>query len=184
MRGATTIVTPLTDTAKFQSTHPMRGATKIMVKGCKYDEFQSTHPMRGATDGLISAFEFLGISIHAPHAGCDNTESRNRCTRKHFNPRTPCGVRQHLLGRQLRPGIISIHAPHAGCDYRKKHIYFYFEISIHAPHAGCDSTCSSTAWTRIYFNPRTPCGVRQRAMPSLRSPMIFQSTHPMRGATM
>ena len=162
MRGATTIVTPLTDTAKFQSTHPMRGATKIMVKGCKYDEFQSTHPMRGATDGLISAFEFLGISIHAPHAGCDNTESRNRCTRKHFNPRTPCGVRlyqlpllpsyddfnprtpcgvrQHLLGRQLRPGIISIHAPHAGCDVLESAL-------------------------RITFS-------------------LFQSTHPMRGATM
>ena len=34
-------------------------------------------------------------------------------------------------------------------------------ISIHAPLAGCDcATCSFSAQA-LYFNPRTPCGVRQ-----------------------
>ncbi len=34
-----------------------------------------------------------------------------------------------------------------------------------------------------YFNPRTPCGVRQNtARPALKE-MLFQSTHPLRGAT-
>ena len=33
------------------------------------------------------------------------------------------------------------------------------------------------------FNPRTPCGVRRSIMLIFRRWMIFQSTHPMRGAT-
>ena len=57
---------------------------------------------------------------------------------------------------------ISIHAPHAGCDVtcmakRRK----MSRISIHAPHAGCDDLLPRGEIDRI----------------------LFQSTHPMRGAT-
>ena len=34
-----------------------------------------------------------------------------------------------------------------------------------------------------YFNPRTPCGVRQAKVREQEFEIIFQSTHPMRGAT-
>ena len=62
------------------------------------------------------------------------------CSRAHFNPRTPCGV---------RPGYGT--APYSGCQY---------------------------------FNPRTPRGVR-RQFPNgtLPTAASFQSTHPLRGAT-
>ena len=56
---------------------------------------------------------------------------------------------------------ISIHAPHAGCDRRRQRGGHGAHISIHAPHAGCD--CLS---------------LRFRS-----DQLIFQSTHPMRGAT-
>ena len=36
---------------------------------------------------------------------------------------------------------------------------------------------------RRHFNPRTPCGVRQHIQMSPSSRTIFQSTHPLRGAT-
>ena len=60
---------------------------------------------------------------------------------------------------------------------------FWFCISIHAPHAGCDIEAIGIVQDRLDFNPRTPCGVRPHG--DLRKPQryIFQSTHPMRGAT-
>ena len=56
-------------------------------------------------------------------------------------------------------------------------------ISIHAPHAGCDIREDFDAVQVHNFNPRTPCGVRQILGHSKPSTTIFQSTHPMRGAT-
>ena len=56
------------------------------------------------------------ISIHAPHAGCDFSGDISECGPRHFNPRTPCGVRlARMFGNAPLPPI-SIHAPHAGCD--------------------------------------------------------------------
>ena len=57
--------------------------------------------------------------------------------------------------------LISIHAPHAGCDYSIEDAGEKLTISIHAPHAGCDAWCSDT----------------------IEKAKLFQSTHPMRGAT-
>ena len=103
---------------------------------------------------------------------------------------------------------ISIHAPHAGCDHvRVVRVVARELISIHAPHAGCDDYAKRRSRQRSHFNPRTPCGVRPRLSMLLRSfrqnfnPRTpcgvrlfsrgqypaherFQSTHPMRGATL
>ena len=57
-------------------------------------------------------------------------------------------------------------------------------ISIHAPHAGCDKAKIAFYEDLIDFNPRTPCGVRLEIDPSKRTSDKFQSTHPMRGATL
>ena len=65
--------------------------------------------------------------------------------------------------RLLAPVAISIHAPHAGCDIlNPDHADIRVDISIHAPHAGCDDSPSASASV----------------------PVAFQSTHPMRGATL
>ena len=78
-------------------------------------------------------------------------------------------------------------------------------ISIHAPLAGCDALNRLLRWILFYFNPRTPCGVRPRCFRecvaelkiSIHAPLagcdrsaifvrtlgLFQSTHPLRGAT-
>ena len=57
-------------------------------------------------------------------------------------------------------------------------------ISIHAPLAGCDSKRFNSSSVHLYFNPRTPCGVRPVNFPSLKFSFRFQSTHPLRGATL
>ena len=101
-----------------------------------------------------------------------------------FNPRTPCGVRLliNLLVRSISifqsthplrgatlcsarladQQSISIHAPLAGCDIDPAFMMTLIPISIHAPLAGCDPPISRMPIVRSNFNPRTPCGVRQR----------------------
>ena len=57
-------------------------------------------------------------------------------------------------------------------------------ISIHAPHAGSDRS-TRRAWPCcIDFNPRSPCGERLSEAIASAVSCIFQSTLPMRGATM
>ena len=124
-----------------------------------------------------------------------------------FNPRTPCGVR--LLASSLVIVLfkISIHAPLAGCDDPGVFgVCAAVAISIHAPLAGCDRLIIRPGrYHHLYFNPRTPCGVRPIAAPRMASSAHFnprtpcgvrlaqvlvigdmcefQSTHPLRGAT-
>ncbi len=102
------------------------------------------------------------ISIHAPHAGSDTS----------------------LLMRLDTEDWISIHAPHAGSDVRVVKGKPVFYISIHAPHAGSDRRGERRSACRSDFNPRSPCGERQ--VPTCRKPFCsrFQSTLPMRGATL
>ena len=124
-------------------------------------EFQSTHPVRGATPRRCCNRQCVRISIHAPRAGCDSVRTRcSRCRR------------------------ISIHAPRAGCDDEFDFLQFEARhISIHAPRAGCDNTAKAGVHFEADFNPRTPCGVRRRDFCTMVEKTPFQSTHPVRGAT-
>ena len=123
--------------------------------------FQSTHPLRGATGHSSLVFHAADISIHAPLAGCDIAKLT-----------------------QTQYIDISIHAPLAGCDAAKSGWRHLTEISIHAPLAGCDRLTAGRQWDSHNFNPRTPCGVRQKLPTLLNLSPLFQSTHPLRGATM
>ncbi len=56
--------------------------------------FQSTHPSRGVTLLHQIVDTPHAISIHAPLAGCDDNSRTAHCLPpRHFNPRTPRGVR-------------------------------------------------------------------------------------------
>ena len=119
-------------------------------------------PLAGCDDFLKNVFTGNWISIHAPLAGCDVTMPLTVPKHLHFNPRTPCGVRRHCRPRALCGRRISIHAPLAGCDAALRDKASEFFISIHAPLAGCDD--------RVYSY--------------IRQENEFQSTHPLRGATL
>ena len=77
--------------------------------------FQSTHPVRGATCRSLKTPSRRPISIHAPRAGCDNSQRWASAAT-----------------------VISIHAPRAGCDLLGLDGRGRDRISIHAPRAGCD----------------------------------------------
>ena len=57
-------------------------------------------------------------------------------------------------------------------------------ISIHAPHAGSDFRGSRYWQCHDYFNPRSPCGERLDWIRKSMTTRLFQSTLPMRGATL
>ena len=167
---------------QFQSTHPMRGATMFSCPSI-FDTYFNPRTPCGVRPLPAPYLDHpLDISIHAPHAGCDDPNRGSRWFDRNFNPRTPCGVRRKfiLFGTSLnkfqsthpmrgatpvpfiRPVIpcISIHAPHAGCDPDAVKAIEWANISIHAPHAGCDHCPEWLRSCASYFNPRTPCGVR------------------------
>ncbi len=69
-RGATSCSLACAWASRFQSTPPTQGSDR---RGCC--EFRPTHrfnprpPRRGATFWPANVYPFLGVSIHAPHAG-------------------------------------------------------------------------------------------------------------------
>ena len=123
------------------------------------------------------------ISIHAPLAGCDFVMILTEAALADFNPRTPCGVR-HAMERERCGGqaFQSTH-PLRGATARTQIERSGTHISIHAPLAGCDVCPAAERTTAENFNPRTPCGVRLPCRLKLHAVKLFQSTHPLRGAT-
>ena len=150
--------------------------------GSNLEAFQSTHPVRGATEKITELTGITDISIHAPRAGCDNEHGipvrdvvisihapRAGCDRspaaysskiRHFNPRTPCGVRPVYGWVDADKVSISIHAPRAGCDHRGGCPYLsHRDFNPRTP-CGVRLCIAYLAQNCTHFNPRTPCGVR------------------------
>ena len=73
--------------------------------------------------------------------------------------------------------------PLRGATGKNYQSFYWCTISIHAPLAGCDWPLVSGFSCGGYFNPRTPCGVRPVDSAFISRIAIFQSTHPLRGAT-
>ena len=63
-------------------------------------------------------------------------------------------------------------------------ILIFRVISIHAPLAGSDSIVTSGPFWGADFNPRSPCGERLEGANGPLHLQIFQSTLPLRGATL
>ena len=102
----------------------------------------------------------FNISIHAPRAGSDPFSR----------------LKAHACK-------ISIHAPRAGSDYARAVLVVVAYISIHAPRAGSDYFPPRSMSQYNNFNPRPPCGERQLDGVKLDANDLFQSTPPVRGAT-
>ena len=116
----------------------MRGATHHHLRRTGQRQISIHAPLAGCDTSKTDRKASRSISIHAPLAGCDLCRSLEAVCSAYFNPRTPCGVRRHIVLRCRDVG---------------------------------------------HFNPRTPCGVRRCPCPLPLSHVIFQSTHPLRGAT-
>ena len=144
----------------FQSTRPLRGATVVDHVHHKRQLISIHAPLAGRDEVLEELRPTFGISIHAPLAGRDEDWIT-------------------LEGSD----VISIHAPLAGRDLGTVPGPGATVISIHAPLAGRDLVYAGDQWFTLYFNPRAPCGARPQRSAKDAPRAGFQSTRPLRGAT-
>ena len=110
---------------------------------------------------VVEVADGLPVSIHAPREGCDTPPAIAARGRSGFNSRTPGGVRLITTCRLSLEVEVSIHAPREGCDEVEEGAHLVYKVSIHALREGCDQP---------QHQPNS-------------SQLVFQFTHPGRGAT-
>ena len=121
--------------------------------------FQSTHPLRDAT---LACYRYC---LHMVY----------------FNPRTPYGMRPHLLLIILQIYLFQSTHPLRDATMRVYNYGCNHRISIHAPLTGCDIFSYKCCLSTAYFNPRTPYGMRLR-MPLRDDKLYYISIHaPLTG---
>ena len=167
----------------FQSTHPLRGATQASELFNRAVGISIHAPLAGCDDRFREEIIVDTISIHAPLAGCDIILLTPTIEIVNFNPRTPCGVRPIAYSaRSFASSFQSTH-PLRGATARRGRAATVRPISIHAPLAGCDQIFRKSKVGHCSFQSTHPL----RGATVLRHRVIFhgvfQSTHPLRGAT-
>ena len=118
--------------------------------------------MRGATKSEQSINRTARFQSTRPVWGATLRLPPEVISPSSFNPRAPCRARRTI-------------------DHIRHSLTL---VSIHAPHAGRDSHWMTFVVAAACFNPRAPCGARPFARAMLLRGYRFQSTRPMRGATM
>ena len=73
--------------------------------------------------------------------------------------------------------------PGKGATRTQPHIDIEVRVSIHAPWEGCDEAAGINPYLALGFNSRTLGRVRQRLGKSNIPELMFQFTHPGKGAT-
>ena len=123
------------------------------------------------------------ISIHALREENDPGTLRLTKRSKNFNPHSPCGERRHQHLQRARTQDFN---PHSPCGERpppwpSRHAPYDFN-----PHSPCGERRNAYGRPTIskYFNPHSPCGERQEILSSTFEMDEFQSTLPLRGATL
>ena len=119
-------------------------------------KFLSTHSKRSATDGTDYCYTVYTISIHALQTECD-------------------------MATYFRAAnyFISIHALQTECDVVIQFVVEYEVVflSTHSKRSATLRGCRDLT-SRVYFYPRTPNGVRQRAANKLRANAYFYPRTP------
>ena len=130
----------------------------------------------------VDVFNALDISIHAPREGCDDVANSNSMWQRIsiHAPREGCDELGWLTTRNIP---ISIHAPREGCDQDFRQRVCGHWISIHAPREGCDSVSAEPRQNISEFQSTHPVRGATVAWQYTGAGYLFQSTHPVRGAT-
>ena len=141
-------------------------------------------PHTGRDFPLAVLADVVRISIHAPHTGRDLFSVVGTGGWSHFNPRAPYGARPAVDGPVRDVVGISIHAPHTGRDLPiLSPLWYSMDISIHAPHTGRDLIAYKIIKHHVISIHAPHTGRDQ--LPHLGHMLApgFQSTRPIRGAT-
>ena len=170
----------------FQSTRPLRGATHRDLLSDRYDRISIHAPLTGR-DALLAVSDVpvVCISIHAPLTGRDYRPPVPSGLRKHFNPRAPYGARPARYVQSHNASKFQSTRPLRGATRQPLRAADHCVISIHAPLTGRDCSLTNSLFRKDNFNPRAPYGARHvDGLRQLLRNGAFQSTRPLRGATM
>ena len=154
--------------------------------GLLHGDVISIHAPREGCDvvGRAPLSDLYSISIHAPREGCDGWGYYGESWGIKFQSTHPArGATPSLCAVRKRQGI-SIHAPREGCDAGCGGGNAQKRISIHAPREGCDDFKRAFSEDTILFQSTHPArGATARGGDMAARLTEFQSTHPARGAT-
>ena len=150
----------------------------------EYDLFQSTLPVRGATVCGGSRRDSGGN--FNPRSPCGERQIRTAIQRRvtyNFNPRSPCGERPTLT--MVGCGDNEDFNPRSPCGERLRLRETFPPLQNFNPRSPCGERHRPNGHrdAQIYFNPRSPCGERLLAVFMWAIQPRFQSTLPVRGAT-
>ena len=200
----------VTNNAAFQSTRPLRGATNFpALLQASTARFNPRAPCGARRSGADHAGQaYAGFNPRAP-CGARLTFTRHsivpdgfqstrplrgatvvRCKDcdawKSFNPRAPCGARPGRVAPACAGGErFNPRAPCGARLTRPPQSWRYVEVSIHAPLAGRDSTAALPVSHTEGVSIHAPLAGRD-PLPGFTHPgaWLFQSTRPLRGATL
>ena len=193
---------------KFQSTLPLRGATKVGYARHITQRISIHTPLAGS-DLWFPIWRTASIQFQStlPLRGATRPACPPRRQSVYFNPHSPCGERPTMLHldnaisvfqstlplRGATVGdpsdglavLISIHTPLAGSDqpFLAPHV-IDGEISIHTPLAGSDSPPTCRTRMRLISIHTPLAGSDSPALQASSLRLKFQSTLPLRGATL
>ena len=164
---------------------PARGATGLRRYRRRNKAISIHAPREGRDVGVIKpVFASLIISIHAPREGRDSGFNLSIGGKDNFNPRAPRGARRWRPSRRpLRATYFNPRAPCGARQIEAANINAKTQISIHAPHAGRDSTQSAPSISMGTFQSTRPMRGATLLLRPFIGLLLFQSTRPMRGAT-
>ena len=147
----------------FQSTRPIRGATILHVTITLSRQNFNPRAPYGARLCPYKGVQYRqAISIHAPHTGRDVIQLMRSCVDYLFQSTRP--IRGATSGEGYQAGATTNFNPRAPYGARQTRVF-------------PDMTC------QIHFNPRAPYGARPNSISTWEHTIIFQSTRPIRGAT-
>ena len=122
----------------FQSTLPLRGTTPISKKRIRAVGISIHAPLAGNDQSVTGLTLTPGISIHAPLAGNDRCARPARTWTTYFNPRSPCGERPATRVSPNPSLSFQSTLPLRGTTALLSRRILLHNISIHAPLAGND----------------------------------------------
>ena len=124
--------------------------------------FQSTHSLRSATIFPSGEVETIKVSIHALLAECDFPANIADSVVQLFqSTHSLRSATSFCPGHFKLTRFQSTHSLRSATDSRMR-LMSSLKVSIHALLAECDPRNGNNQGRVCCFNPRTPCGVRQK----------------------
>ena len=148
----------------FNPRSPCGERRRLLYRWERIQRISIHAPLAGSDVAFFDRQQVAIISIHAPLAGSDASGKHLPLIMSNFNPRSPCGERPSPNTAAFLACRFQSTLPLRGATGGNREQKYQRKISIHAPLAGSDSPWGVKFCRYRDFNPRSPCGERQKLL--------------------